>query len=349
MNHLNKQTEVTTNLRKIKRGGIDYLVVPGTPVREQVLNDYLLPAEEIGKFFLAWNGAPVTLQHPKDNDGSANVPYPDAPVIGNFYNAAFDGSRLTGEYWLDEKLLLAHSPETHKRIMSGQMVETSTGYRSDVEDAHGIFKGIEYKTIHRNIHPDHIAILPHEIGACSVLDGCGVNRNSCDNCKTKNKTKGKSMNLKEFLAMLTGAGYKVKVNEAQGQEPSFEVEPPATPAPPEPKQEQQAPIVSFTPDEIKALKALAQAAPVIQNAAQALAAEGQSRKNVLIQSVKANSANPFGDTELQSMSESALMKLNAHLNTNFSALGESFTNESNLIAEAPDTFSWAQPTKQGAK
>lgn len=51
----------------------------------------------------------------------------------------------------------------------------------------GELNGRGYKTIHRNLLPDHIAILTKEIGACSVKDGCGLNRNSdifqnCDSC-----------------------------------------------------------------------------------------------------------------------------------------------------------------------
>lgn len=335
---------VFQNIRYEILDGERYIIAPGVPVREQVLNNYLLPADEIAKFYMAWNGTPVTLRHPKQNNGSANVPSPDVPIIGKFFQAAFDGSRLTGEYWLNEKLLLAHSPETHRKIVSGLPVETSTGYRSDEEEANGTFQNVNYDTIHRDIHPDHIAILPDEVGACSIEHGCGVNRNSaCEICK--NKPKGNNMNFKEFIAALSGKGIKVKVNEAeQGKEPSFEIEtPPAEPPVPEPKPALNAPL--FSTEEITALKALAKAAPVIQNAAETIANESQVRKNSLIAAIKSNPANPFGDVELNGMAESALLKLNAHLNTNFAALGEVIANEDKLIAIAPNTFDWTAMTK----
>lgn len=342
--HDNRNKSTFQNIRYQVLNGEKYIIAPGVPVRAQVLNDYLLPADEIGKFYSAWNGSPITLRHPVQNNGSANVPEPDVPIIGKFYAASFDGSRLTGEYWLNEKMLLAYSPETHKRIISGLPVETSTGYWSDEEDAHGTFENLEYKTIHRNIRPDHIAILPDEFGACSIEQGCGVNRNAaypCNDCPCKKTMKGNSMNLKDLLAKLSAFGMKVKVNEAQeGEEPSFEIEasPPTGDPPPVSPPTPGAPLFSET--EIAALKALAAAAPVIQNAAATIANEGLVRKNALIASIKANGANPFGDDELNGMTEAALMKLNAHFNTNFAALGEVSQNEDKRIAIPPDTFNW---------
>src|SRR4030095_15813020 len=107
----------------------------------------------------------------------------------------------------------------------------------------------------------------------------------------------------------------------QGADASFEVE--------EPTQEPlalriQEPATSapqFTAAEMAALKALASAAPVLQNAATLFTNEAKARKDALIVSIKQNAANVFTDEELASMPESALAKHNAHLNTNFMGMG----------------------------
>ncbi len=57
-------------------------------------------------------------------------------------------------------------------------MEVSTGLFSEIEAKPGIFKGRHYKGVVRNLRPDHLAILPDSIGACSIADGAGLMRNS---------------------------------------------------------------------------------------------------------------------------------------------------------------------------
>jgi hypothetical protein len=174
-----------TNYREVTQNGAKYLVVDGVPIREQVLNNYLVPGDEIAHFVGAWNGIPVTIGHPQQNNGSANVPAPDVPVIGKLFNCAWDEAenKLSSEYWIDE----AKAGETQAgqgilaNIRTGKMLETSTGYWADAETTQGTFNNRNYDLIHRNLRPDHVAILVNEEGACSLKDGCGVNRN-CSGC-----------------------------------------------------------------------------------------------------------------------------------------------------------------------
>lgn len=329
------------NFRHEMKDGKKYLVVPGVPVREIVMNNYLVPADEIGHLVGMWNGSPITLRHPKLNNGSVNVPNPDVPIIGRFYNASFDGKKLSGEYWLDDGILQAQAPTIHNKILKGEGIETSTGYWADEEMTAGTFENKAYDLIHRNLRPDHIAILPDEVGACSMQDGCGVNRNSDANyscpmgeqCPIKKADKkGVSMNIQDLVSKLSGKGIKVKVNQEEGKDPSFEVEETA-PAPQSPA----APAL-FTDAELAALKSLAASAPVLQNAAQfaqAAVDEAKQRKAGLIATIKTNSANPLADADLENMNESALVKLNAHLNTNFMALSGVTQNADENFAMPP--------------
>lgn len=179
-----------------ERNDKKYLVVNGVAIVEGVLNHRFVPMDEFGSFVYDWNGVPVVIRHPKQNLGSARVPNPDVKEIGRFYNARLDGDgrRLTGEFWLDKSLMENDSDgqKIMDAVMSNRLVELSTGYFSANDRTPGQYNGKHYRSVDRNIHPDHIAILPDDIGACSVADGCGLNRNQanpemCQNCECSQK------------------------------------------------------------------------------------------------------------------------------------------------------------------
>lgn len=156
--------------------GREHLVVPAVVLVEGVLNDAYVPIDEVSKFYEAWNGVPVPVLHPEVNGVPISCNSPEiieSQTVGRFYNATIDGNKLKGEMWLD---IAKCDPSIIAHLEAGGMMEVSTGYLCDAEPASGEFNGVAYKEIHRNIHPDHIALLPGEIGACSIEDGCGVNR-----------------------------------------------------------------------------------------------------------------------------------------------------------------------------
>lgn len=146
---------------------------------EGVLNSRFVSADEFGAFVNDWNGCPVVLRHPKQNGGSARVPASDVPAIGRFYNAKLDGTRLVGEFWLDDGVLQMsdEGKALLTKIQKQQPIELSTGYYAESIPQAGQWNGKEYNLVDQNLHPDHVAILPDEVGACSVKDGCGMNRN----------------------------------------------------------------------------------------------------------------------------------------------------------------------------
>lgn len=179
------RTIFTNEAKNVSKEGRSYLVVPGVPVREQVMNTYLLPASEIHPE--DWDGTPISIRHPQKNNGSVQVEDPDVPVIGYVTNTSWDDStkRMLADYWIDEAEAMRY-PEGQvilSSIRNGQMLETSTAYWADEQYVSGKFNGKEYSSIHRNPKRDHIAIFPgDQLGACSIEDGCGVNRNMKHNC-----------------------------------------------------------------------------------------------------------------------------------------------------------------------
>lgn len=188
------QNNALLTWRRESLGGKDYIVAQGVPLVEGVLNGRFVSAEEFGAFVNDWNDVPIVMRHPKENGGSARVRNPDVPIVGRFYGAQMDGKRLTGEYWLeadkldnpDGEIILSH-------LSTQKPSETSTGYWAESIPSVGNWNGRDFAFVDQNIHPDHIALLPDEIGACSLQDGCGMNRNSKDGDMNQNavtKTEG---------------------------------------------------------------------------------------------------------------------------------------------------------------
>ncbi len=178
------------------KDGKAFLVVPGVPVQEQVMNTYLVEAGDIQKSLLDWDGTPLSIRHAQKNNGSVRVENPDVPIIGEFHSPRWDNStkRMLGDYWFDKEkaLTIQDGQLIINAIEAGNILETSTAYWADEDYVAGSHNGRSYSTVHRNLKPDHIAVFPpnDQIGACSIRDGCGINRNeamiqNCDTCPQK--------------------------------------------------------------------------------------------------------------------------------------------------------------------
>jgi len=120
------------------------------------------------------------LQHPR-KDGAFvafATPGADTKQIGFVSNVSLDGDKLRAEYWFDTEQIANIEEATGliESVEAGQMIEQSTGYMFDfvANAGGGTWKGRPYTVTQRNIKPDHVAILPKGIGACSIADGCGV-------------------------------------------------------------------------------------------------------------------------------------------------------------------------------
>ncbi len=174
------ENQITQPFRLEKSGMKTYLVAPGVLVREQVLNGFYLPLNEIGGRQMIWNGVPITVGHPNENFGSANVPFPDVPIVGRFYGAFMKETELHGEFWFEESLLdeIPDGARIKENLEKNQVMEVSSAYWADVDWIEGSHENVPYLGVQKNLHPDHAAILLDAVGACSVEAGCGIPRNS---------------------------------------------------------------------------------------------------------------------------------------------------------------------------
>jgi hypothetical protein len=169
-------------VRRAVFDGREHMIVPVVAIVEGVMNNALVPFDEFSRYAEAWNGRPVPVYHPEINGAPISANRPDVierSTIGQTFNARCEGAKLKMEAWIDvakaERLgygaLIA-------QLEAGEVIEVSTGYFADDDIKSGDWNGTPYGAIHRNIRPDHLALLPGQIGACSIQDGCGTRINS---------------------------------------------------------------------------------------------------------------------------------------------------------------------------
>lgn len=166
--------------------GKRYKVVPTVMLTEGVHDGsqgpLYYPGSEIGKNPSVWNYKPIVLYHPVLNGAGVSACDPDVlerQKVGLLFRSGYDG-RLTTESWLDEAKLKVLDNRVLEAIEQGKTVEVSTGLYHDPEMTAGVWNGEPYNGVVHNILPDHLAILPDQVGACSVADGAGLLRNAGD-------------------------------------------------------------------------------------------------------------------------------------------------------------------------
>lgn len=182
---------VTSQGRRTIHEGREYFVAPLSMIVPGVLNGskgpLYYPLEEIGKDPDAWNGMPIVVYHPTNNEGkpvSARSPQVlEKHGIGWVFNAQVN-DKLVAEGWFDVEKTKKVDPRILSSLEKGDPLELSTGLFTENEPVknkeEAIYNGRPYTAIARNYKPDHLAVLPDKKGACSIADGCGVNVNEED-------------------------------------------------------------------------------------------------------------------------------------------------------------------------
>jgi hypothetical protein len=186
--------------------GRKHKVIPVVMMVEGVLNGSHGPLlhlrEEFGRFAESWNGIPISIQHPEEEGQpiSANEPnIIESQTVGRIYNASIDSNRLCAEAWIDENNIRRISPLALAHINQQRPLEVSVGVFTDDEMTEGTWGDREYTAIARNHRPDHLALLPGGIGACSWVDGCGLGRN-------ENKEEKDMIDIKKSMKALCREG-----------------------------------------------------------------------------------------------------------------------------------------------
>jgi hypothetical protein len=117
------------------------------------------------------------VRHPNVNGQNVSARDPEIlnrQGIGVVLHARADNGRLVADGWFDVEATRRVDYRVLSDLEASRPIEVSTGLFTDNEPASGTYNGQAYTAIARNYRPDHLAILPDQIGACSIRDGCGV-------------------------------------------------------------------------------------------------------------------------------------------------------------------------------
>jgi len=182
---VNKVSQVTyTPVKKYVRNK-EYYIVPVVMMVEGVHNGsagaVYHSADELEKSVPAWEGMPLTLHHPSNENGNFVSAHSEEIMtnwsIGYVSDTEMKGNKLVAKAYVDIQKLTAMSFTTMENIRNGKIMEVSVGVFTEDEEVAGEWNGENYIKIAKNHRPDHLALLPDEVGACSVNDGCGLRVN----------------------------------------------------------------------------------------------------------------------------------------------------------------------------
>lgn len=164
--------------------GKEYLVVPAVMMVEGVHNgsqgSIYYSEEFLNKFPGVWNHKPAVVYHPTMNGkhvSACSREVLETSAVGILMNTKYEDSKLKTEVWLDKKKTELVDNRITEAIENNEVMEVSTGLYMEVNKEEGTWNNETYTAIAVNYYPDHLAILPDQIGACSVEDGAGLLRN----------------------------------------------------------------------------------------------------------------------------------------------------------------------------
>lgn len=169
--------------------GIEYRVVPAVILVEGVhvgmdrIRRYY-PAAMLEATAAVWQDIPIILRHPQPS-GTSLAPLGRDPAVisaqgvGRVYTGKGEDGKQTAEAWLNMARLAVLHAATAAKIEAGEPVELSAGIYpiSNQAPAGATWNGEQYDRVVTDLWPDHLALLPDQIGACSIKDGCGVRWN----------------------------------------------------------------------------------------------------------------------------------------------------------------------------
>ena len=160
--------------------GREYVVAPMVMLTEGVHSGsggpLLYKGEDIKRAVPAWNMKPIVVYHPQINGQGASACDPtvlETQQVGIIMNTRWDG-KLRAEAWVEK----GRADKVDSRVLAAleenKVMEVSTGLFTENVDESGEWGDEHYDAIATNHQPDHLALLPDQIGACSVADGAGL-------------------------------------------------------------------------------------------------------------------------------------------------------------------------------
>jgi len=175
---------LTNSFRYDELEGRKHLVVNCAMLGEAVVKgsggEVFYPKEVIANNPSKWDGMPIVVYHPKKNGkfvSARNPTFFNSRKVGVIFNTKFD-DKLRTECWFDEERTKSVDSRIYEAIVNNQGTEVSTGVTVDYIPEEGEFGAEKYKKRAVDLLPDHLAILPDQIGAFSRAMGGGLFANT---------------------------------------------------------------------------------------------------------------------------------------------------------------------------
>ena len=191
--HTTQQTPYTP--QHTVEDGQRYIQVPVTMmtpgVRHGSKGAILHTAEALQSNHQDWVGVAVVINHP-ERDGhpiSVHDDGCDGNVVGEIRKAEMKNGKLCGLLHINEQQLIEADFALYTKIQAGEWVEVSIGAYTQDNAAPGVYNGNPYEAVTVSYTPDHLALLPGDLGACSIDDGCGVRPQANKHKKDKDMEK----------------------------------------------------------------------------------------------------------------------------------------------------------------
>ncbi len=172
-------------VRRDTMQGREYLVAPmvmmTVGVHEGSQGRVFYPEEEMSKTPEVWNSKPIVIYHPELDGNGISACDPDILTtqgVGVIMKTRYEDEKWPAEAWFDIERLKQVDIRVFETLERKQPMDVSTGLFADHEKTPGEWRNEKYDTIGRNLRPDHLAVLPDRIGACSLADGAGLLMNN---------------------------------------------------------------------------------------------------------------------------------------------------------------------------
>ena len=175
--------KATAKPRTEKLHGEEYYVVPAVMLVEGVVagsgGPKLYKGEDMKESVPLWNHKPLVINHPElegEFVSACTKEMLEDYGVGMLLNTEYreKPNRLACETWFHKSRLQKREPGVYNALRKGKPVEVSTGLFCDIAADVGLFANKKYDGVVSNYRPDHLAILPTEVGACSVAEGAGL-------------------------------------------------------------------------------------------------------------------------------------------------------------------------------
>jgi len=169
----------TASVREEMLEGEPHWVVPMVlmtqDIHEGSQGALFYPGEELERWAPAWNYKPLVAPNHPEKGSACSPEFLNDHKIGVNLNTFWDKKeeKQRSEGWFNQRRTRELSPKIAEKIENKEVIELSTGLYVDTPNEAGLYKNKAYKSKALNHKPDHVAILPDHVGACSVKKGCG--------------------------------------------------------------------------------------------------------------------------------------------------------------------------------